>query len=222
MATDPGILTNESLELDRFLAEDMRATVTHEAGHAAFYVLLDIPFDRVEVFTDEHPEPSDLKGYAGIVRSRWMDNIPSWALPRNPGFRWDRAIKHWDRLICILLAGELAEALHTGHPVPFSGKYDRRDIRFIGQDVMGLSASATQEWAARLRSLTREMLSLPVVQAAVAAVAAGLLAHAVLTRAEVQVLVQKACSTLPRANGDRRKPLAQIHRLAPRLAGLTN
>jgi hypothetical protein len=222
MATDPGTFTDDGLELEGFWAEDMRATVTHEAGHAVFYALLGIQFDRVEVFTDEHPEPSDLKGYAGIVRSRWMDNIPSWATPWSPAFRCERALKHWDRLICILLAGELAEALYTGHAVPFSGKYDRRDIRFIGQDVMGLSASATQEWAAHLRSLTREMLSFPVVQAAVAAVAAGLLTHAVLTRAEVQVLVEKACSTLPRANGDRRKPLAQIHRLAPRLAGLTN
>lgn len=222
MALNPGIFTDDDLELEGFWAEELRATVTHEAAHATFYVLFGILFDRVEVFTDEHPNPPDLNDYAGIVRSSWMNDIPNWAMPWSPDFRCDRAVKHWDRLICILLAGELAEALHTGHPAPFAGKFDRKDIRFIGQNIMGLSASATEEWAARLRLLTGEMLALPAVWAAVAAVAERLLTQAVLTRAEVQVLVEKACSTLPRANGDRRKPLAQIHRLAPCLAGLTN
>jgi hypothetical protein len=144
-------------------------------------------------------------------------------MPWNPGFKLECALKHWDRLICIFLAGELAESLDAGCPAPKSvGKYDRKDIRFIGQNIMGLSALATEEWAARLRPLTGEMLALPAVWDAVAAVAERLLAQAVLTRGEVYLLMEKAGSTRPGVKKYRSKSLPQIHRLAPRLAGLTN
>jgi hypothetical protein len=220
MAPEPFPLTDD--ELDRLIAEELRATVIHEATHAALHVFFGIPFDRVEVFTDEHPEPPDLKEYAGIVHSEWVHDLPCWATPGHPGFRADRAVRYWDQLTCIFLAGELGESAYTGHRAPKSvGKFDREGIRFLCRRVMGCSMSDVSDWIEEMRSLTLEMLSLPVMRAAVAAIAEHLLAQAVLTRGEVQVLVKRAC-TARRAL--RPKPLAKtmrrIHRLSSRLAGI--
>jgi hypothetical protein len=214
---------DEDLELERLIAQDLRAATIHEAAHATLYIFFGLPFTKVEVFTDEHPEPPDMKDYAGVVHGNWISDLPCWAMPWHEGFRLDRAVKHWDRLICIFLAGELGEAVYTGHAAT-SGKYDRKEIRRICCHLMGCSMPDMKDWIARLRSLTLEMLSLPAVWAAVTAVAEQLLTQAVLTRREVQALVKTACTARPRANERRSKPPARtmqhIHRLAPRLAGM--
>ena len=220
MAPEPFPLTDD--ELDRLIAEELRATVIHESTHAALHVFFGIPFDRVEVFTDEHPEPPDLKEYAGIVHADWVHDLPCWAMPWHEGFRLERAVKYWDQLTCIFLAGELGESAYTGHRAPKGAcRHDQRDIRLICRHLMGCSVSDMLDWLARLRACTWEILHLPVVRAAVAAIAERLLAQAVLTRGEVQVLVKRAC-TARRAL--RPKPLAKtmrrIHRLSPRLAGI--
>jgi hypothetical protein len=220
MAPETFPLTDD--ELDRLIAEELRATVIHEASHAALHVFFGIPFDRVEVFTDEHPEPPDLKDYAGIVHADWVHDLPCWAMPWHEGFRLDRAVKYWDQLTCIFLAGELGESAYTGHRAPKGAyRHDQRAIRLLCRHVMQCSMSDMLDWLARLRVCTWEILHLPVMRAAVAAVAERLLAQAVLTRGEVQVLVKRAC-TARRAL--RPKPLAKtmrrIHRLSPRLAGI--
>ena len=216
-------LTDEALE--RAWLKEWRATSRHEASHAVLFVLFGIPFDTVEVFNDEYPEPPDMQNYAGIVRSNWMRDLPCWAMPWHEGFRLERAVKYWDQLACIFLAGELGESAYTGHRAPKGAcRHDQGDIRLICRHLMGCSMSDVSDWLARLRACTWEILHLPVVWAAVTIVAERLLARASLTRGEVQALVERTCIPGPRANERRHKRLArtmwQVQQLSPRLAGI--
>ena len=109
---------------------------------SVLYALWDLPFERVEVFSDKNPVPPELKeDYAGIVRSDLMHDCPSWGMQWQPDFRIDRARQHWERLICIFLAGQLAEwrhSLNTGcRMAAFTGRLDQRDIRFLCRHLLG-------------------------------------------------------------------------------------
>src|SRR6185312_17172613 len=124
---------------DALVAEELRYTAYHEAGHCVMHILFGLPFYRVEVFTDAHPEPPDMKDYAGVVHRPWLGDCPDWVLPWHPTFHWDNARRHWYRLIGISLAGPLAEGIHTRKRVPkFLAKHDRYDIHFVGRYLMGL------------------------------------------------------------------------------------
>lgn len=201
----------EDPELERFRKEELPATAYHEAGHAVLHSLWDLPFERVEVFTDEHPAPPDLKGrYAGIVRSDSIANYPDWAMPWEASYRRNDAFKHWERLICISLAGALAEwrhSLNTGcRMAPFTGRLDQKDIRTICQYVIGCPVmSVLKDWIATLKTRTWKLLNQAPVWAAVTAVAEALLDRAVLTRAEVQALVERTCPACPPAVARRSK-----------------
>jgi hypothetical protein len=172
--------------------DSMEETLTafHEAGHAVLYALWDLPFDSVEVFTDKHPAPPELKGdYAGLVRSDLMRDCPNFAMPWSPDFRIDRAHQHWERLICVSLAGQLAESRYLGHSAPkFVGRHDQRDIRYICRHLMGCPASILTDFIAGLRLRTVKLLDR--MWSAVTAVAVTLLNQASLTRAEVRALVR--------------------------------
>lgn len=202
----------ESLTLKRFWEEELRATAYHEAGHAVLYAFFDLPFERVEVFSDKHPAPPELKeDYAGIVRSDWIRDCPHWAIPGDSGFRLDRTIKHFERLICISLAGDAAECRYNLNKGWGTGKpsyHDHRDIQFICRHVIGCPVSLQKDWIDRLRLQTWEILNQAAVWNAVTAVAEALLDRAVMTRAEVQAVVEIACprgSKLPsvRKQGNR-------------------
>lgn len=190
----------EDPELKRFRKEELHATAYHEAGHAVLYALWGLPFERVEVFTAEYPAPPKSKGrYAGIVRSDWARDCPCWAMPWHSGFRMNEATKHWEQLICIFLAGELAESRHVGHSAPkFVGRHDQRDIRFLCRHLIGCPLSVLKDWIVLLRLRTWKMLHNAKVWQAVTAVAEALLKRAVLTRTEVQALVKRTCKCSPR------------------------
>src|ERR1035437_10242153 len=162
----------------------------HEAGHAVLYALWDLPFDRVEVFTDKHPAPPELKGdYAGLVTSNLMRDCPNFAMPWSPDFRIDRAHQHWERLICVFLAGELAESRYLGHNAPkFVGRHDQRDIRHLCHNLMGCPMPSMKEWIEGLRLRTVKLLKR--MWSAVTAVAGALLERSTLQNAEVRALVR--------------------------------
>ncbi len=211
MATRRSTLTAEDLEL--------RQTAYHEAGHAVLYALFDLPFDRAEVFTAEYPAPPELPDYAGIVRSDWMQDCPRWAMPWQPDCDWELAIRHWNRLICISLAGEVAESIYLGRKAPhYVGTHDRRDIRNIVQHLMGFSLRDMKGWVDPLRTLTLELLRLPAVWDAVTAVAEKLIAQNVLTHRQVRSMVRRTCAHGPHKPTRGSKCLHRLHQLAPILA----
>jgi hypothetical protein len=173
----------------------MKAIAHHEAGHAVLYARWNLPFDRVEIFTDEHPAPPELKDdYAGLVTSDLMRDCPTFAMSWHRDFHIDQAHQHWDRLICVSLAGQLAEwnyCRNTGCKMAaFTGRLDQREIRFVCRHLMGCPMPYVRDWIATLRFRTWELLNQAEVWSAVTAVAEALLSQTSLTRAEVRALVR--------------------------------
>jgi hypothetical protein len=179
--------------LEAAYQKELRDTAYHEAGHSFLYVLFGLPFETAEIFTDEHPEPPGLEGYAGIVRSNYLDDWPFWAYGMPEGaeaFDKARAYDHADKTIMILLAGELSESIvnHRRY-TPGVRRYDNADIRWIGEELLARPHSETKTWVNRLRPLTMRLLQTPGVWAAVQAIAQALLAKHILTASEVRALV---------------------------------
>src|SRR4051812_30101375 len=112
-------------------SEEIRRTAYHEAGHVILYVLMGIPFKSAEVFSQSHPAPPELDGdYAGIVYDWAYDYWPCWAVSHCPGFRTHRALRYWDRVMCVSWAGEAAESQYVGHGVPgWVSAIDKRVLR---------------------------------------------------------------------------------------------
>src|ERR1017187_4742631 len=83
---------------------ECRVTAYHEAGHAVIAARMGIPFRRVTI------QPNAV--YAGHVTLCRKDP-PEQVNPWNPDWDARRARQYWKRHICGLLAGALAETLHT-------------------------------------------------------------------------------------------------------------
>lgn len=194
-------------ELERAYQKELRDTAYHEAGHAVLHVLFGIPFKTAEVFSDEHEPPKELeKDYVGIVR--WdedrspLDYWPTWAVSGGTGFRARRAVNYWTPFICMSLAGAQAEGRAAGRAAERSvERLDWADIRFVGRDLVGLDAAQLRDWVSKLRPLTAATLGVPVVWAAVCAVAEALLQRWKLTAQEVEAITDAVC--MPRFPGSR-------------------
>jgi hypothetical protein len=154
---------------------DLRQTAWHEGARAVMHVLCGIQFTAVEVFTDEHPGPTDV-GCSGVVGYNYITEWP---------YESDQE-RHADDLIRIWHAGPIAESMYAGcKPPACVSKNARANVRGICRGMLRMTPSATKERAARLELATRVILQHPAIWGAVTAVAKALLRQNVLTWDEV-------------------------------------
>ena len=163
----------------------------HEAGHAVFCLLMDLPFVRVEIFPDRHPTPPDGTVLGNVISDRGW---PVWACPGTAEYKPRQAREYFKRDVCMTLAGPLAETLHTRcwQELPMN----EGDDEWVAYELAGElypQRSSQFEWVNRLRFQTLQQLLCPEVWAAVEAVADALFRRRSLTNHQVQLLVGQTC-----------------------------
>ena len=167
--------------LDALIEAELRATAAHEAGHAVVDHFFDIPFSRVEVFTDNHEAPESESDYAGIVRSDRFKTWPSYACVESEDFDLQRAKQFAEPLLMSLHAGRIAESIYARQKVPaFVARFDREAMQIVCYSI-GIIGAEARKWLARMETATRALLRNPDVWAAVERVAKALVKRNVLT-----------------------------------------
>lgn len=150
------------------------AVAYHEAGHAVMHVYLDRPARRATIV----PDGSTLgyvQGYKRPAESRVINLDESG--------NWKVAVPH----VMELLAGQIAECIHTGRRRSLgSGSDDRAVNELLYRVCHGWHES--REMHRWLWSRTEHALTLPRVWAAVKKVAAGLIDRKTLKGSEVREL----------------------------------
>jgi hypothetical protein len=169
----------------------LKTIAYHEAGHAVVAAMLGIPFQRVTI------RPNTV--YAGRVTLAPGDP-PEHVCPWNPDWDVRQARRYWKRHICGLLAGALAETLHTRcwqqQPVEDESTDESKALEIA--DYFDPPSKA-QAWVNRLRFQTLETLRAPQVWAAVDAVAQELVRAKDLDGADVLALVAAHAPSSARA-----------------------
>lgn len=159
----------------------LKTIAYHEAGHAVVAAMLGIPFQRVTIQPDT--------AYAGHVALAPGDP-PECVSPWNPDWDVRQARQYWQRHICGLLAGALAETLHTRcwQQQPAEDECTDESKALEIADYFDPPAKAAH-WVNQLRFKTLETLRAPQVWAAVDAVARELVRAKALDGADVLALV---------------------------------
>jgi hypothetical protein len=154
----------------------------HEAGHAVVAAMLGIPFQRVTI------KPNAV--YAARVTLAPADP-PEHVCPWNPNWDAKQARQYWKRHVCGLLAGALAETLHTRcwQQQPASDVHTDEHKVWMIANYFNYPTKAIA-WVNQLRFQTLETLRAPQVWAAVDAVAQELVIRETLSSARVQTLVR--------------------------------
>jgi hypothetical protein len=208
-----------------YAAKKFRAVAFHEAGHAVFACLMNIEFVNVKIFPKVHPTPP---GGAVLGALDLQRDWPDWAIPESKSYDGPRALQYVAQDICMTLAGDLAESLHTGRgkqPIPADEDDDEEIIESLG-DLLNLAPAETRKWRARLWFLTLEILHLPAVWNAVTCVAEELFRRKSLTYAQVQHMADETLARhriavpMVKPYGPLLRSSRAIKHLAPRLASL--
>jgi hypothetical protein len=163
----------------------------HEAGHAVFCLLMDLPFVRVEIFPDRHPTPPDGTVLGNVISDRGW---PLWACPGTAEYKPRQAREYFKRDVCMTLAGPLAETLHTRcwKELPMN----EGDDEFVAYELASElypQRGTRFNWLNTLRFQTLEMLHHPLVWQSVEAVADAIFRFRTLTCGQVQQLVRQTC-----------------------------
>jgi hypothetical protein len=81
-----------------YAAKKFHTVAVHEASHAVFCVLMDIPFVQAEIFPDLHPVPP---GGATLGEITFDRAWPDWAIPENKLFDKRLAFNYGAQDICM-------------------------------------------------------------------------------------------------------------------------
>ncbi|MBZ5621022.1 MAG: hypothetical protein LAQ69_20190 [Acidobacteriia bacterium] len=164
-----------------YAQKKLETVAFHEAGHAVVAAMLGIPFQRVTIRPDAV--------YAGHV-ALGPGDPPERVCPWNPDWDVKQARQYWKRHICGLLAGALAETLHTRcwQQQPVDDEHTDESKALEIADYFDPPTKAMQ-WVNQLRFQTLETLRAPQVWAAVTTVAQELVRAKALDGAAVHALV---------------------------------
>jgi ATP-dependent Zn protease len=157
-----------------------RATAYHEAGHAIMAYLLKFPFEKISIGPEEYSAVTFTMGK--MYGFHYHQATPGDFAAAGT----DRAVI--DKEIQVLLAGDIADSLFSGHESLDPVSLDAQEAKNLAE-TLHESLVQVEEYLSRLSAQTEEMLKFwwPVLET----VAEGLLKKRHMTYAEVCEIIAR-------------------------------